>query len=85
MKKVNFTNVPIKDIEGNETKQNVAQAIGNLIFNMADDVAEHDLGIEIYHSTGDIVIDEKKEAILKKYLPALKYNLRTAIERFLFA
>lgn len=83
MKKIDFTSVPIADIEGNEFEQNVAQAIGNLVFNMADDVAEHDLGIKIYHSSGTIDIDEKEEKILRKYLPALKYNLRSAIEQLL--
>lgn len=84
MKQINFTAIPIADIEGNTTPQNVAPVIGNLLFNMADDVAEYELGIEIYHSKGDIEIDDMKEAILKKYLPALKYNLRKSIEALLF-
>ena len=83
MKQIDFTKVSIKDIEGNEQETNVAKAVGNLIFNMADDVAEHDLGIKIYHSDGAIDIDENEEKILKKYLPALKYNLRSAIEQLL--
>lgn len=84
-KKIDFTRVAIKDIEGNAIEQNVAPAIGNLLFNMADDVAEHDLGIKIYHSAGAIDIDDKEAAIMKKFLPALKYNLRKAIEDILFS
>lgn len=82
-KKIDFTSVAIKDIEGNSIEQNVAPAIGNLLFNMADDVAEHDFGIKIYHSDGAIDIDDKESAILKKFLPALKYNLRKALEDML--
>lgn len=80
MKQINFTAIPIADIEGNTTPQNVAPVIGNLLFNMADDVAEYEFGIEIYHSTAAIDIDDKREAILRKYLPMLKYNLRKSIE-----
>jgi hypothetical protein len=83
MKQINFTAIPIADIEGNTTPQNVAPVIGNLIFNMADDVAESEFGIEIYHSTASIDIDDKKEAILRKYLPLFRYNLRKAINSFL--
>ena len=83
MKQIDFTRLPINDIDGNENENDVSKFVGNFIFNMADDVAEHDLGIKIYHSAGTIDIDEKEEKILKKYLPALKYNLRSAIEQLL--
>lgn len=84
MTKINFTAIPVSDIEGNQVPTNVAQAIGNLLFSLADDVAEYEFGIEIYHSTGDIDLDEKKEAILKKFLPVLKYNLRKSLSSLLF-
>lgn len=83
MKQINFTAIPVQDIEGNAHEQNVAKVIGNLIFNMADDVAEHDLGIKIYHSEGAIDIDENEEKILRKYLLSLKYNLKTSITNLL--
>ena len=83
MKQIDFTRLPINDIDGNENENDVSKFVGNFIFNMADDVDEHEFGIEIYHSAGAIDIDEKKEAILKKYLPTWKYNLRSAIESLL--
>ena len=86
---IKFRQLPINDIEGNEQKIDVAQLIGNVLFNQADDVAEHDLGIKIYHETepdanGEFKgtdIDDKEANILRKYLPYFKYNLRNAIEQ----
>lgn len=84
MKTIRFKQLPIVDIEGNEQPQDWATRIGNTLFNLADDVAEHDLGIKIYHE-GDAgtEIDEKEAAILTKYLPCFKYNLRLAIQKAL--
>ena len=84
MKTIKFKQLPIFDIEGNEHPQDWATRIGNTLFNLADDVAEHDLGIKIYHE-GDAgtEIDEKEAAILTKYLPCFKYNLREAIKKAL--
>ena len=87
---IKFRQLPINDIEGNTQNIDVAQLIGNVLFNQADDIAEHDLGIKIYHepmpdeNTGECPgtdIDDKEINILKKYLPYFKYNLRNAIEK----
>ena len=84
MKTIKFRQLPRTDIEGNIQPKDVAAPIGNTLFNLADDVDEHDLGIKIYHE-GDAgtEIDEKEAAILTKYLPCFKYNLREAIRRSL--
>ena len=88
--KIKFRKLPIVDIEGNTQTIDFAQLIGNVLFNQADDVAEHDLGIKIYHEpmpdegTGECPgtdIDDKEVNILRKYLPYFKYNLRNAIEQ----
>lgn len=86
---IKFRQLPINDIEGNTQNIDVAQLIGNVLFNQADDVAEHDLGIKIYHEpmpdedTGECPgtdIDDKEVNILRKFLPYFKYNLRAAID-----
>ena len=85
---IEFRQLPITDIEGNTQNIDVAQLVGNVIFNQTDDVAEHDLGIKIYHEpvpdeNGECKgtdIDDKEANILKKYLPYFKYNLRNAID-----
>ena len=85
---IKFHQLPIIDIEGNTQNIDVAQLVGNVLFNQADDVAEHDLGIKIYHEPvldengecTDTDIDDKEANILKKYLPYFKYNLRNAID-----
>ena len=87
---IKFRKLPITDIEGNIQTIDFAQLIGNVLFNQADDVAEHDLGIKIYHepmpdeNTGECPgtdINDKEVNILRKYLPYFKYNLRNAIEQ----
>ena len=87
---IKFHQLPIIDIEGNTQNIDVAQLIGNVLFNQADDVAEHDLGIKIYHepvpdeNNGECPgtdIDDKEVNILRKSLPYFKYNLRNAIEQ----
>ena len=86
---IKFHQLPITDIEGNTQNIDVAQLVGNVLFNQADDVAEHDLGIKIYHEpvpdeNGECKgtdIDDKEVNILRKYLPYFKYNLRNAIEQ----
>ena len=84
MKTVKFKQLLLHDIEGNEQPQDFAKLIGNVLFNQADDVAEHDLAVKIYHE-GDIGTDinEAEEKILRKFLPMFKYVLRAAIERAL--
>ena len=84
---VKFTNLTIIDIEGNEQSGDFAKVIGNLIFNQADDVAEHDLGRKIYHEKPDEGTDLTEEEVksIRKYLPMFKYFLRSSIERALNA
>ena len=79
-KVLNFKELPIKDIEGKNQNTDVRKLIGNALFNLADDVAEHDLGIKIYHSDGAIEINEQEKVILKKYAGQFKYILRVALE-----
>ena len=50
---------------------------------MADDVAEHDLGVAIYHSDGEMEMSDEQVRIVRKYLGAWKYVLRQGIERIL--
>ena len=78
--KINFKEIAIINIEGKEERLDVRKTVGNVLFNMADDVAEHDLGVNIYHSEGEIELNDKERAIIKKFLPMFKYLLRNAIE-----
>lgn len=81
--RISFTSLPIVDIEGSTNPQDFAKIIGNVIFNQADDVAEHDLGRKIYHEKpGEgIEISDDEQRIIRKFLPMFKYFLRSAIER----
>lgn len=78
--KINFKELEIKDIENNVQKVDASKVVGNLLFNMADDVAEHDLGLKVYHSEGELELSEQEAGIVTKYLGQFKYLLRSAIE-----
>ena len=82
-KKVNWKELMLTDIEGNEFAFDARKTVGNVLFNMADDVAEHDLGVAIYHSDGEMDMSDEQVRIVRKYLGAWKYVLRQGIERIL--
>ena len=82
-KKVNWKELMLTDIEGNEFAFDARKTVGNVLFNMADDVAEHDLGVAIYHSDGEMEMSDEQVKIVRKYLGAWKYVLRQGIERIL--
>lgn len=85
---IKFATLPIIDIEGKEFLietlppfKPLNQIVGNTLFNIADDVATHDLGIKIYHEgEAGTELDEKEVALLRNCLPAFKYNLQLSIE-----
>lgn len=78
---INFKELMMENIEGNELAFDARTLVGNVLFNLADDVAEHDLGIKIYHSEGTIDLNEKEVKIVEKYLSRFKYLLRNSIEK----
>ena len=79
MKKIDFEKIPIKDIDGNVLPCDVRKVVGNTLFNMADDVAEWELGVKIYNSVGEVEISEKDVQIIMKFAGFFKYVLRHAL------
>ena len=85
---IKFATLPIIDIEGKEFLietlppfKPLNQIVGNTLFNIAEDVATHDLGIKIYHE-GDAgtELDDKEVALLRNLLVYFKYNIQLSIE-----
>lgn len=80
MIKIKFNELPVKNIDGTIIKEQWAENIGNIFFRLADNVAEHDLAVKIYHEGEDgTELSDKEVNILKQKTKALKYFLQIAI------
>ena len=80
MKKVNFHELEIEMVNGETKKIDVHEAVGNYIFNNANDVAEQDLGRDIYHSQGEMELSDKHSKIIERMADGMKYVLRKALK-----
>lgn len=47
--KIDFSQVPIRDIEGNAVVVDISKDLGNMMYLQAQDIAVADLGHDIYH------------------------------------
>ena len=78
--KVNFHELEIEMVNGETQKIDVHEAVGNYIFSNANDVAEHDLGRNIYHSQGEMELSDKQAKIIERMADGMKYVLRKALK-----
>ena len=83
MKKINFTALPVQDIEGNMQSVNIAKHIGNQLYMQGVDIEECELGKTIYYSEGDIELDEKQAKSVLRISSGYPYLSRHAIETIL--
>lgn len=49
MMKIDFSQVPIRDIDGNMMTVDISRELGNMMYLQAQDIAVADLGHDIYH------------------------------------
>ena len=84
-KKVDFRNIVIKDINGQDTKADVTQLFGNMLYMQGQNIEECELGQAIYHQ-GDkdgpeaLELSDSQVAIVKIYAERLPYVMRTGIK-----
>ena len=83
MKKINFTALPVQDIEGNMQSVNIAKHIGNQLYMQGMDIDECELGKTIYYSEGEIELDEKQAKSVLRISSGYPYLSRHAIETIL--
>ena len=83
MKKINFTALPVQDIEGNMQSVNIAKHIGNQLYMQGMDIEECELGKTIYYSEGEIELDEKQAKSVLRISSGYPYLSRHAIETIL--
>ena len=59
-KKINFRQVPVKNIEGQEQKVSISDLLGNQLYMEGQNIEECELGKKIYFAEGEIELDEKE-------------------------
>ena len=67
MKKLNFKNVPVTNIDGTVKEMDLSKEIGNIIFRTTKDLGELEIAREIYHK-GEIEVDEKTADMIKMHI-----------------
>lgn len=82
-KKVNFAEITIRDINGQEQKADVRVMLGNLLYMQGQNIEECELGQAIYHSGGEgpeeIDLDDKQQKIITDFATRLPYVMRTGL------
>lgn len=83
-KKVDFRNIKIRDINGQETKADVTALFGNMLYMQGQNIEECELGQAIYHQGDEgpeaLELSDKQVAIVKAYAERLPYVMRTGIK-----
>lgn len=76
--KVNFTNIILKDIEGNDQKVDIAKTLGNQLYMQGQNIEECELGRRIYFE-GEVEMSDKDVETVTRAVSNYAYVLRTAI------
>ena len=83
-KKVDFRNIVIRDINGQETKADVTALFGNMLYMQGQNIEEWELGLAIYHQGDEgpeaLELSDKQVAIVRAYAERLPYVMRTGIK-----
>lgn len=65
--KIDFRTVEVKDIEGNPVAVDLSKELGNMMYLNAQDIAEADLGHDIYHQ-GEVDLSKEQATMVKDYI-----------------
>jgi hypothetical protein len=79
-KKINFRQIPVKNIEGDEQTVSLSDLLGNQLYMNGQNIEECELGKKIYFAEGEIELDEKEVDIVLQFTQTLySYIIRTAL------
>ena len=79
-KKINFRQIPVKNIEGQEQTVSLSDLLGNQLYMNGQNIEECELGKKIYFAEGEIELDEKEVDIVVQFTQTLySYIIRTAL------
>lgn len=83
MKKVNFREIVIEDINGKPMPGDFHEILGNQLYMQGRDIRECELGRKIYFAEGEIELSENEAKTIKEAVKGWSYIARTAIEKML--
>lgn len=81
MKRIDFTKIVIKDIEGREQAADFSKQLGNQLYMQGHDIEECELGKRIYFAGGEVELTAEECAIVEKAITPYSYVARDAIMR----
>ena len=81
-KKINFRQIPVKNIEGQIETADVSKQLGNLMYMQGQNIEECELGRDIYHN-GVVELNSKQAEMVLRFVKPWSYVLRSAIEETL--
>lgn len=79
MLKVNFAKIEVKTITGDVDTVDMRQPVGNMLYMQGSSLPECELGTAIYHSDGEMEIDDKQAETVRRYATRLPYVFRIGI------
>ena len=82
MIKVDFRQIPVKDIEGNIQPVDMSKALGNQLYMQGKDIVECELGRDIWRK-GEVELNDQQAAIVKAAVAGYAYIVREGIESML--
>lgn len=82
MKKVDFTQIIIPDIEGNEQQADFSKQIGNQLYMQGQNIDECELGKRIYFD-GEVELNEQDGNAIRRMIAGYSYVARQAIMKAL--
>ena len=83
MKKVNFRDIVIEDIRGEEVKADFHEVLGNQLYMQGADIKECELGRKIFFAEGDVELSDEDVKTVSNAVQQWRYIAKTAIMKAL--
>ena len=81
--KVNFSQIKLKDIEGNVVTADFQKQIGNQLYMQGHDIEECELGKKIYFAEGEIELTDKEADMVRRITQGYSFVARQGIDEML--
>jgi hypothetical protein len=78
--KIDFTKVPVKDIDGKEFEADVHKELGQQLYMQGQTIEECELGSLIYHTDGPVELTILQGSCVNSWVDRWPYVTRTAVK-----
>ena len=83
MIKADFSQIKLKDIEGNVVTADFQKQIGNQLYMQGHDIEECELGKKIYFAKGEIELTDKEAEMVRRITQGYSFVARQGIDEML--